>query len=124
MILAVGPIPPTTTATQPARAPGNSMEAAPQHGETLFWPLFFTVLVIVVLYFVLRRLWRERRGGPEDDSGWNWRGWNGPDDWPKLPRLPKGGGGVPPHIPDWVVDEFKPPPTLMRPKPPGPSTMT
>jgi hypothetical protein len=74
-------------------------------------PLVIAVVVLYVMYRLFKRLWRERKGGPEDDSGWNWRGWNGPNDWPVLPRSPKGTGPTPDYVPDeWVWEQFGDPP--------------
>jgi hypothetical protein len=75
------------------------------------------LLFSVVVFALAGRLLRiDRRERGEEDDGWNWGGWNGPKDWPKLPRAPKGSG-PPDTVPEsWVFEALGQPRKLIIPK--------
>jgi len=85
--------------------------------SSVFWPLLFALLVVLGCVYLFRRLHREGKEGP--DEGWNWKGWNVPKDWPKLPKAPRGGA-ISDYVPDeWVWEQLGQPPRLLFPKVPG-----
>lgn len=84
----------------------------------MIWFILPVAIAILIIAVAAKLIMQERREKGEDDDPWNWRGWSGPQDWPKLPPGPKGSG-PPDVIPDeWVWEELGQPPRLIKPLPP------
>lgn len=80
----------------------------------MIWFIVPIALCILIVAFAVKLI-RTERG--EGDDPWNWRGWDGPKDWPKLPLGPKGPS-APDYVPDeWVWEELGQPPRILKPIP-------
>lgn len=99
-------------AAGPAVGKTVSVSGRSGSGGSVIIPLVIAAIVVYCIYRIFKRL-RDERGGSAGDQGpgWNWPGWGGPRDWPKLPRGPKGSGPPPDYVPDeWVFEVLGSPP--------------